>query len=280
MLRNCLSTKTRKAGIIAKYYSPDITFEQGLRNTVKCTSIVEKHGEKLPLEVQVKFNVDAIFGSLLWRQINNSCCFCIHLTAWLFLQWKKAKELSCASHYIVDLGKACSVHIQEKPRQKSNHFVVWRIYAFINIQPLTCLCMEPDLRWCKRLLVDLTEYMQLQDVMAWLSTLGGAYSAMGDHLYSYSEKACQISQHQLIVALRLRNPVLAAQCKVFAALSLIQRGQLKLASRILREQYVLAKSDGFGMDEKLISSCKSAWSRIQYLKKQKKINREAMKSVK
>lgn len=49
-----------------------------------------------------------------------------------------------------------------------------------------------------------------------------------------SEKACQISQHQLIVALRLRNPVLAAQCKVFAALSLIQRGQLKLASRILR----------------------------------------------
>ena len=49
-----------------------------------------------------------------------------------------------------------------------------------------------------------------------------------------SEKACQISQHQLIVALRLRNPVLAAQCKVFAALSLIQRGQLKLASRIIR----------------------------------------------
>lgn len=27
--------------------------------------------------------------------------------------------------------------------------------------------------------------MQLQDVMAWLSTLGGAYSAMGDHLCSY-----------------------------------------------------------------------------------------------
>lgn len=27
--------------------------------------------------------------------------------------------------------------------------------------------------------------MQLQDVMAWLSTLGGAYSAMGDHLCKY-----------------------------------------------------------------------------------------------
>ena len=37
----------------------------------------------------------------------------------------------------------------------------------------------------KRLLVGLVEYMQLQDVMAWLSTLGGAYSAMGEHLNSY-----------------------------------------------------------------------------------------------
>ena len=52
-----------------------------------------------------------------------------------------------------------------------------------------------------------------------------------------SEKACQISQHQLVVALRLKNPVLAAQCKVFVALSLIQRGQLKLASRIIRFVY-------------------------------------------
>ena len=37
----------------------------------------------------------------------------------------------------------------------------------------------------KRLLVGLVEYMQLQDAMAWLSTLGGAYSAMGEHLNSY-----------------------------------------------------------------------------------------------
>ena len=94
MRRICLSSKPRKAAIIAKYYSPDTTFEQRLRNTVKCASIVEEHGGKLHLqpEVQVKFNVDAIFGNLLWRQINKSCCFCIHLTAWLFLQWRKGEE--------------------------------------------------------------------------------------------------------------------------------------------------------------------------------------------
>ena len=37
----------------------------------------------------------------------------------------------------------------------------------------------------KRLLVGLREYMQLQGVMAWLSTLGGAYSAMGEYINSY-----------------------------------------------------------------------------------------------
>ena len=53
-------------------------------------------------------------------------------------------------------------------------------------------------------------------------------------VFSQSEKAGQISQHQLLVALRLGNPILVAQCKVFAAFSFIQRGQLKLAAKIVR----------------------------------------------
>lgn len=61
-------------------------------------------------------------------------------------------------------------------------------------------------------------------------------------LYEYtclqSEKAGQISYQQLLVAIRLGNPILAAQCKVFAALSLIQRGKFKLAARIIRFVYV------------------------------------------
>jgi len=66
---------------------------------------VEEHGEKLHLqrEVQVKFNVDAIFGNLLWRQINKPCCFCIHLTAWLFFQWRKGE----GKYAIYNLLTAC-----------------------------------------------------------------------------------------------------------------------------------------------------------------------------
>ena len=36
------------------------------------------------------------------------------------------------------------------------------------------------------------------------------------------------------MALRLGNPILVAQCKVFAAFSFIQGGQLKLAAKIVR----------------------------------------------
>lgn len=92
---NSLFNKPEKAVIIATYYSPDIIFEQVLKNSVKCASIVEKPGEKLPLRcviVQVNFHVDPIFGKLLWRQINGTSCFCIHLTTWLFHQWKKIEE--------------------------------------------------------------------------------------------------------------------------------------------------------------------------------------------
>ena len=60
--------------------------------------------------------------------------------------------------------------------------------------------------------------------------------------FPQSEKAGQISYHQLLVAVRLGNPLLAAQCKVFAALSFIQRGQLKLASKIIR--FVIRESTG------------------------------------
>ncbi|XP_015773529.1 PREDICTED: uncharacterized protein F58A4.6-like [Acropora digitifera] len=132
----------------------------------------------------------------------------------------------------------------------------------------------------KRLLVGLREYMQLQGVMAWLSTLGGAYSAMGEYINSYSEKAGQISYQQLLVAIRLGNPILAAQCKVFAALSLIQRGKFKLAARIIREQYRLAGRNGYARDDKLIASCQAAWSRMQFLQRQrKKANKRSLENV-
>ncbi|KAM7433949.1 hypothetical protein ABFA07_015882 [Porites harrisoni] len=273
MQSNFLVQNTDKAVVVANYHSPDFTYEKISTETVKCGAIVEVcqgTGRFTPFAIRVWLNVNPIFGRILWHRICVSEHFCVNLTSWLFHQWRGMKESNADKQarcvFVFNLGKACSLYMQEKKAKSSSQVCSFHIY--INVQPLTCLCVEPDLNWCRCLLVGLVEYMQLQDVMAWLSTLGGAYSAMGEHFCSYSEKAGQISQHQLLVAMRLGNPILAAQCKVFAAMSLIQRGRLKMASKVIREQYHLALN---GLkDEKLLSSCKAAWIRIQYIRKQRK----------
>lgn len=271
-----------EAIIKAKYYNSDSFHGRGSGGTVKCVSLVKRSEGKHARCLRVKFNANPIFANLLWQQVTSSRFFVIHLSSWLYCQSKSItdgnEQLSSAFDHVINLGESCSVHLQGE-LSHTNIPTGCKIFVNIGVQPLARLCLEPDIRWSKRLVVELVEYVQLQDVMAWLSTLGGAYSAMGDHLCSYSEKAGQISKHQLLVALRLGNPILAAQCKVFAAFSLIQRGQLKLAAKIIREQYALATSDGVGRDGKLISSCKAAWHKIQYMKKQKKIDHEVVKSI-
>ncbi|EDO26419.1 predicted protein, partial [Nematostella vectensis] len=57
-----------------------------------------------------------------------------------------------------------------------------RIILTPSIMPIS---IHPDLKWSKRLLSLVLVYMQLFDVMAWLSTLGGAYSSLGDHCTSF-----------------------------------------------------------------------------------------------
>lgn len=281
MPNNFPSLKPQTALIFAQFNSPDITYEELYRETVKCAAIVEQPDGNFPFEALAYFSVNPVLGKILWYQINTSNTFCAGLSSWLFQQLRLLEEKQVSAdgqkgglHSMqLELGRGCSVHIQGKTKKNSSG--AGKIISYIDIQPMIFLSLESDLKWSKLLLVGLVEYMQLQDVMAWLSTLGGAYSAMGEHLHSYSEKAGQISHHQLLVAIRLGNPILAAQSKVFAALSLIQRGRLKLASRIIRDQYRLAASDGFAKDGKLISSCRAAWCRIQFLRKQRKMNKPA-----
>ena len=93
MLSNFCVHKPEKAIIIAKYHSPDITYEHLCRDAVKCGAIVKIRQQKLcPFVLQVWLNVDPIFGRILWHQIRISDNFCVHLTSWLFHQWRRSKE--------------------------------------------------------------------------------------------------------------------------------------------------------------------------------------------
>ena len=105
-------------------------------------------------------------------------------------------------------------------------------------------------------------------LMAWCSTLGGAHSSLGEVLHTHvsmflhtqihtdrlthnfihthththfnppplpqAEQAGVMSQRQLVLASAMGDLNLVCRCRLYAAFSLLQRGQLHKAARIIR----------------------------------------------
>lgn len=98
-------------------------------------------------------------------------------------------------------------------------------------------------------------------MMSWLSTLGGAFSALGDYFQTSAETAGKISYHQMKLAIRLGNPYLLSRCFLYLSISLIQKNKLKAARRIIEQQYQFAKDSD---DTRLTKMCLGIWSKLQY----------------
>lgn len=124
-----------------------------------------------------------------------------------------------------------------------------------------------DYNWCYRVTNMVMERSELDNAMSWLSTLGGAYSALGDHFSHCAQMAGKISIQQFQLALRLGDPSTVARCKLYIALSLIQTNKFKLAQRIIETQYHLAM-DCACPDIRLIRMCRGIWSKLRYERSQ------------
>lgn len=109
----------------------------------------------------------------------------------------------------------------------------------------------------------LRERCELEHTLSWLSTLGGAFSALGDYSINFAEIAGKISLNQLYLAFRLGDPTVISRCRLFFSLSLIQRQYFKLAKRIVYSEYVKAKNDTI-IDTRLINMCKGIWCKMKY----------------
>lgn len=86
-----------------------------------------------------------------------------------------------------------------------------------------------DYAWGERLCRCGQERQHLDTMMSWLSTLGGACSALGDQLAGFAERAWAISLQQLEIALRLGDPTIVSRCRLYAAISLIQQCKFKVS---------------------------------------------------
>ncbi|CAH1801078.1 unnamed protein product [Owenia fusiformis] len=136
-----------------------------------------------------------------------------------------------------------------------------------------------DYKWSYRVCRLVCNSILIQDAMAWLSTLGGGYSALGDHFQHHAQEAGRISNHQFKIALELGDPGLTARCRIYLAQSLMQQGCLKQARNILRSQYEVAVKRK-STDPKLVNMCKGVWNRLKYLHSQRLINSYKQSPVK
>jgi len=81
--------------------------------------------------------------------------------------------------------------------------------------------------------------------------------------------AGKISVQQLKIAMRIGDPLTAARCKLYASISLMQRGLYKQAKFILKSQYKFIKSQSV-VDERLIKMCCGIWTKLRYERNRKR----------
>ncbi|CAE1255450.1 unnamed protein product [Acanthosepion pharaonis] len=121
-----------------------------------------------------------------------------------------------------------------------------------------------DYSWFYRIQSLVILKLKTEESMALLSTLGGGFSALGDYYEKHSLEAGKIALRQLKIAFMICDPLIAARCYLYIALSLMQRGYLKKSKLIIRKQYSFAK-DHFIKDYRLIAMCRGLWSRLQFM---------------
>ncbi|XP_075219505.1 uncharacterized protein F58A4.6 isoform X2 [Lycorma delicatula] len=107
------------------------------------------------------------------------------------------------------------------------------------------------------------ERRELDHAMSWLSTLGGAFSALGEKYEHFAYMAGRTSVEQFRLAIRLGDDLIVARCKLYYALSLIQRGYLSPARKIVKQQYDLAKNSVV-VDNRLVRMCLGIWAKLKY----------------
>lgn len=120
-----------------------------------------------------------------------------------------------------------------------------------------------DYAWSSHILGDLSKHIALEEGFAWLSTLGGAHSSLGETFQHHAKRAGEISGHQLRLAIQLGNESLIARCYVFWSWSLMQRGNLRQCKLCILKTWRFCKTLKC-RDRILENMCKAVWSRLRY----------------
>ncbi|KYN37290.1 Uncharacterized protein F58A4.6, partial [Trachymyrmex septentrionalis] len=125
----------------------------------------------------------------------------------------------------------------------------------------------------EKLMQMVVERQEVDHAMSWLSTLGGAFSALGEEFDHCAKMAGKISVKQFELAMRLDNPLLIARCRLYAALSFIQRGNFTTPKYMIRRIYNFALKE---KDVRLQNMCQGVWAKLRYSYKQYKQQKKSL----
>lgn len=131
------------------------------------------------------------------------------------------------------------------------------------------LILEPpdteiiDYAWNERILRLIWTRVEIENAFSWLSTLGGAYSALGDYFDHCAEEAGRISLRQYKLSRMLGDEGLAARSRLYSALSQAQKGNLHISRNIVRNVAAFARETH---DKRLIRMCQGVWAKLKYLR--------------
>lgn len=120
-----------------------------------------------------------------------------------------------------------------------------------------------DYAWNDRMLKLAWTRVEIENAFSWLSTLGGAYSALGDYFEHCAEEAGRISIRQYKLSKLLGDEALAARSRLYLAIALAQKGRLHTARHIVRttNQFAILT-----LDKRLHRMCLGVWAKLKYMK--------------
>nr|XP_034175639.1 uncharacterized protein F58A4.6 [Osmia lignaria] len=190
---------------------------------------------------------------------------------------RKGYNAYFVSAYVVTLIK--SQTYRRAAFSKLLQYLMYQLSDKINIEVILMKLRTPkkqflDYKWNERITQMALERREVDHAMSWLSTLGGAFSALGEEFQHCAEMAGKISIKQFKLALRLGDPLLVARCKLYAALSLIQQDHLKTPQKIVKNVFKFSINHN---DIRLQKMCRGIWAKLKYCyeirKVRHKINR-------
>ncbi|XP_043250507.1 uncharacterized protein F58A4.6 [Colletes gigas] len=177
---------------------------------------------------------------------------------------KRGYSAYLLSAYVVTIIK--SQTYRRAVFRKLSQYLAYKFSNNINLAIILMKLRTPkkqflDYNWNERITRMALERKEINHAMSCLSTLGGAFSALGDKFQHCAEVARKISTKQFILALRLEDPLMVARCKLYIALSLIQQGQLKISRNIVRSIYKFSIEKN---DTRLQNMCLGIWAKLRY----------------